>query len=311
MTPRCRHVGSGRVARVLVACSIALLSAACPAAEPHGSRTATAPRQKTIVDHAVVPAGAHVCRECGIGACREHGGHLAACRDGLCSPHCPVRPSQHGYYRTEWRRWPGAGVVPVSAEDAATPVSPPPSQVPTADEESPSVPDAAADSAPTEPAVPDGEPSAEPATKPAPQRTPADKPEPITEPKPSPKPDPAPARDVKQPGPGLPTDPIPEDPTAPAGAVKPAPAGGEAAPGAAPPVPPTPPGEPPVPPAKKGDVDDLFDQSALPDEHVGEVVQAGAMRYPPQVGRSVASGEMPWKLQPAGRQRPADSARGR
>lgn len=312
MTPRCRHVASRRVARVLVACSAVLLSAASRAegSRPGSSRPAAAPRPKTIVDHAVAPAGGLVCRECGVGTCRMHTGHVAACRDGHCAPHCPVRPSEHGFYRTQWRRWPGSGIVPVSAEEAATPVSPPSSQVPTIDEESPPAADSAAAAPPAEPTAPDLEPPAEPAPKTAPQRNPALTPEPAASPKPSPKPDSTPSRDAKQSGPALPTDPIPEDPAAPAGGAKPAPAGGEAAPGAAPPVPPTPPGEPPVPPAKKGEVDDLFDQSALPDESVGEVVQAGAMRYPSQIGRSVASGEMPWRLQPTRRQRPADSARG-
>lgn len=98
---------------------------------------AAAARSRTMVDHAVVPAGGMHCRHCGTGACRVHGGHLAGCRDGLCHPHCPVRPSQYGFYHTQWRRWPGEGVVPTSAEDAATPVAPPAAQVPTVDEESP------------------------------------------------------------------------------------------------------------------------------------------------------------------------------
>jgi hypothetical protein len=47
-----------------------------------------------------------------------------------------VRPGTFGYYGTQWRRWPGQGVVPVSNEEAATPVVPPKSEVPSADEES-------------------------------------------------------------------------------------------------------------------------------------------------------------------------------
>jgi hypothetical protein len=54
-------------------------------------------------------------------------------------PYCPVRPGQFGYYGTQWRRWPGSGVVPASAIDAATPVAPPRLEVPGPDEESPRV----------------------------------------------------------------------------------------------------------------------------------------------------------------------------
>ena len=56
-------------------------------------------------------------------------------------PFCPVRPSTFGFYGTQWRRWPGQGVVPASAEDAATPMPPPKSAVPGPDEESPMRPD--------------------------------------------------------------------------------------------------------------------------------------------------------------------------
>jgi hypothetical protein len=64
-------------------------------------------------------------------------GHHQGCRNGHCVPHCPVRPGQYGYHGTEWRRWPGTGVVPVSAVSDAVPVRPPRSVVPGADEESP------------------------------------------------------------------------------------------------------------------------------------------------------------------------------
>lgn len=95
-----------------------------------------APRQasgRTVVDHAVQPAGG-ACKQCGPGGCRH--GHHRDCRDGVCVPYCPVRPGTFGYYGTQWRRWPGSGVVPVSNEQAATPVKPPKSAVPSADEES-------------------------------------------------------------------------------------------------------------------------------------------------------------------------------
>lgn len=110
-------------------------------AAPTGSR----------LDPAVVPAGGgHAqgrCQRCdGTGCrhqgCRHAGGHHADCQDGHCVPYCPVRPAQFGYYGTQWRRWPGAGVVPVSGFEAATPAAPPRLQVPGPDEESPQLPPA-------------------------------------------------------------------------------------------------------------------------------------------------------------------------
>lgn len=85
-------------------------------------------------DPAVVPAGGVAGRHCprGPGLC-----HHAHCRDGQCVPYCPVRPGQFGYYGTQWRRWPGQGVVQAAAFDSATPALPPKSAVPRADEESP------------------------------------------------------------------------------------------------------------------------------------------------------------------------------
>lgn len=88
---------------------------------------------KTIVDRAVQPAGGG-CRQCGPTGCKH--GHHRDCRDGACVPYCPVRPSTFGFYGTQWRRWPGSGVVPVSNEQASTPVKPPKSSVPGPDEES-------------------------------------------------------------------------------------------------------------------------------------------------------------------------------
>jgi hypothetical protein len=87
-------------------------------------------------DPQVVPAGVG-CRDgrCRGGRCNH--AHLAGCRHGHCVPHCPVRPEYFGYYGTRWRRWPGSGVVQVSAESVATPVPPARSAVPSADEESP------------------------------------------------------------------------------------------------------------------------------------------------------------------------------
>lgn len=99
-------------------------------------------------DPAVVPAGGAGCCSVEHGAAVvgatgvrhagwQHHGHASGCRDGLCVPACPVRPGQFGYYGTQWRRWPGQGIVQVSATEAATPVAPPKSAIPSADQESP------------------------------------------------------------------------------------------------------------------------------------------------------------------------------
>jgi hypothetical protein len=80
-------------------------------------------------------------------------GHHQGCRNGQCVPHCPVRPGQFGYHGTEWRRWPGTGVVPVSAVSDAVPVRPPRSVVPGPDEESPRRLDDDADPNPKNPAA--------------------------------------------------------------------------------------------------------------------------------------------------------------
>lgn len=126
---------------IAASCAAALLAGGAAAAQP-GAATSidSRTRPRVIVDPAVVPAGGAPCRHCGPRTGPLHGGHLNACRDGLCAPHCPVRPDQHGYYRTQWRRWPGEGVVPASAQEATTPAPPPTSQVPSVDEESPQAP---------------------------------------------------------------------------------------------------------------------------------------------------------------------------
>lgn len=69
-------------------------------------------------------------------------GRDAACRDGACDPHCPVRPGRYGYYPTQWRRWPDDQRAADAEPAAATPVSPPRSVVPGVDEESPRRPGA-------------------------------------------------------------------------------------------------------------------------------------------------------------------------
>jgi hypothetical protein len=119
---------------------LALMAVTVQAASPTmtaSQRRAAAAQQtqaaRTIVDHSVQPAGG-ACRQCGPAGCKH--GHHRDCRDGACVPYCPVRPSTYGFYGTQWRRWPGEGVVPVSNEQAATPSKPPKSSVPGADEES-------------------------------------------------------------------------------------------------------------------------------------------------------------------------------
>lgn len=136
-----RHRHVSMIATMLVG-GVATLANTGTAAEPGrpagvaaGGRPGTA--VKTVVDADVRPAGGLVCQECGPAGCR-HGKrcHHRDCRDGVCVPYCPVRPGTFGYYGTQWRRWPGQGVVPVSNVEAATPVKPPKSEVPGPDEES-------------------------------------------------------------------------------------------------------------------------------------------------------------------------------
>ena len=169
----------------LLAAVVSLTSVVAAADVPR--RSDPAARQavgRTVVDHAVQPAGG-ACKQCGPAGCRH--GHHRDCRDGACVPYCPVRPGTFGFYGTQWRRWPGSGVVPVSNEQVATPVKPPKSAVPSADEESfgpkpsdlpePDFPaaDAPSPSAPEPPAA-DSEPLGgttgrsddEPTTRPAP-----------------------------------------------------------------------------------------------------------------------------------------------
>lgn len=105
-------------------------------------RSTEPPRAVATFDPAVRPAGGHVCRDCAPGGgrpCHPSHGHDRGCRDGVCVPSCPVRPVTFGFYGTQWRRWPGQGVVPASYDTAATPAVPPRSAPPTADQESPRV----------------------------------------------------------------------------------------------------------------------------------------------------------------------------
>ncbi|MFM7183550.1 MAG: hypothetical protein ACKO4Z_02090 [Planctomycetota bacterium] len=99
------------------------------------SQQARVAPSRTMVDPSVQPAGGG-CRECGPAGCRHCHKHHHGCRDGVCVAACPVRPGTYGFYTTQWRRWPGQGVVPVSGTQALMPVQPPKSAVPNADEES-------------------------------------------------------------------------------------------------------------------------------------------------------------------------------
>lgn len=265
----------GRAWRVVAIATGAIIAAGVASgAPPEAARSGAPARPKTIVDHAVVPAGAVACRHCPSGVCPPHHRHLDACRDGLCAPHCPVRPAEYGFYRTQWRRWPGQGATSLSAEQAATPVSPPPSLTPSVDEESPLAPPDA-----TPPTVPDADADAaaggdaEPAPRPAGD-------EPVR---------------GRTPPTALPTDPLPED----------------SEPASPPAVPErgTPKPEPAAPTPREDD-GSLFDQSGSPQPGGALAGTPAEMRYPAGVGRSIAAGATPWRLQPARRQRPADSPRG-
>ena len=133
-----------------------------PAAGQAGERN---PARSHKVDHAVLPAGGAAagqarCSQCQKAACPQcrlsephHHAHAhAQCQHGLCPAHCPVRPDVFGFYGTQWRRWPGSGVVQASNNEAATPARPPLAEVPGVEEES-LVPDAAAADLPAPAAV--------------------------------------------------------------------------------------------------------------------------------------------------------------
>jgi len=143
-------------------------------------------------------------------------GHCAngGCGKPGCPAQCPVRPDRFGFYGTQWRSWPGQGVVQASFTEAATPVRPPKSEVPDADEESPqSAAELPADEGPQAEESRDEEPAAEllppakfPAQPPAPKKD--------SEPLESPFADePAATPDVKKPAA---TEPATEKPSTPA-----------------------------------------------------------------------------------------------
>lgn len=122
-------------------CLIALLvgGAACGWSGAAVGADKAAPR-RAVVDPSVVQAGGGCrgCRDPRCPSCRPGGSHRHhhGCRDGACHPYCPVRPQEFGFYGTQWRRWPGQGVVPAANLQEMTPTRPPKSAVPGPDEES-------------------------------------------------------------------------------------------------------------------------------------------------------------------------------
>jgi hypothetical protein len=167
-------VQRGELLRVWAAVGLVVMATGANAADPAASRPAASrptqnrtqshsPRSSARVDHAVTPAGGagsgpSRCSQCERPACSQcrlaegsHAGHRQ-CEHGLCPAHCPVRPEVFGFYGTQWRRWPGSGVVQASNNEAVTPARPPRAEVPGAGEESLG-PDAAAADLPTPPAA--------------------------------------------------------------------------------------------------------------------------------------------------------------
>ena len=76
------------------------------------------------------------CGYCRQGKHAKHG-DCDACGGRGCPAQCPVRPGRFGFYDTQWRNWPGQGVVQAAFTEPAPPVEPPKLEVPSADEESP------------------------------------------------------------------------------------------------------------------------------------------------------------------------------
>ncbi len=218
---------SRTAARMVVACRVTAWWAASFGGL--GMVEAAAPNPSVpsrIVDPAVVPAGAMGCTSCGTacggrGGLHGHHGHHSGCRDGQCVPYCPVRPDRYGFYGTQWRRWPGQQILQVSNNQEATPVAPPRSAVPDADEESMS-PQADDLPAPTPQA-------ATPLTAPAPDLIPS-RPEPQPAPEPRQPEPPAPAAAAPEPAPAPVPEPALEAAPAPVPQLKPQPVKPEPAP---------------------------------------------------------------------------------
>lgn len=135
------------------------------------------------------------------------------CRGGTCPANCPVRPDEFGFYETQWRTWPSVTTRQPAAPEAVTPVSPPKSEVPSADEESlplaTAAPDFPADTAAPLPApripVPDRRPQP-PAETPRGEAAERDLPAP-SEPEPLPQQEEEPAAPAKPALPAIPAVP--------------------------------------------------------------------------------------------------------
>ena len=218
--------GARAVGRVAAAAWVAWSLAVMPLVGLAADGPPAGRARARVSDPAVVPAGGMACPSCGPGGCRtahgKHQGHHAGCRDGVCVPYCPVRPQQFGFYGTQWRRWPGSDVVPVSGMRDAGPVAPPRSAVPGPNEESMN-PEAGQETA--------ANPGVDPGTAPAPLATPRElPPEPLSRLQPAAEP-PAPkvlepeAEMQREPPAKLQPEPkpVPADPSAPAPGLKPRP----------------------------------------------------------------------------------------
>lgn len=225
----------------------ALIGAVAVAEGPTAPGRAAGSSRRPVVDPAVVPAGGCGHGQCGPGGCRhDHARHHRDCRNGVCAPYCPVRPSTFGFHGTQWRRWPGQAVVPVSNEQAVTPATPPRLEVPRVEEES-------LGPAPGDLPAPGLEPAAEqpPAAEAA--VVPEEPPAPIQPPV-APEPEAMPAEPTAPAAEGEPAEPKAEEEAAPAeprelprGEDEPAKTPGEAA---------------PPEPAPRPEDENLFDESA-------------------------------------------------
>lgn len=223
---------------------VALLGTVAMADRPVAAGRTAGSSRRPVVDSAVVPAGGCGHGQCGPGGCRhDHARHHRDCRNGVCAPYCPVRPSTFGFHGTQWRRWPGQAVVPVSNEQAVTPATPPRLEVPRANEESlgPAPGDLPPpESNPAPEAAPAAEPTMVPEEPPAPLQPPvAPEPESVPE---------EPAAEDESAAPMTDDEPTPPAPRElPSGEDEPA----------------TPPSrEAPVEPAPRPEDENLFDESA-------------------------------------------------
>ena len=328
--PAAARVGRGSARSIAGGWALLLLATplvAVAADAPSKPSAPGTPHRLRVSDPAVRPAGGG-CVSCGAAGCRQgHGAHHhAGCREGVCVPYCPVRPQEFGFYGTQWRRWPGAAVVPVSGTRDAGPVAPPRSAVPGPAEESLSPPDdqqpadqaapgGTADSMPIDPgrtlpppAVPPKpapavpgvlEPGPEMPIQPREDAKPQSKPEPKPEPKPQPRtelePESRPALEPKpEPEPQPKLEPKPEPTLEP----KPEPKTDlEPKPEPKPATEPKPKDTPTPPPGTKPRPE---------DENLFEAVSASGWRARRRFPVGAASGNEPRRVEPATHLQPTD-----